>query len=77
VRASHVFSSRELSFAADAVVAAVGNEAEDLLGRELDAADIDVVLVGDCAAPRTVLEAIREGRAAARGDLRGVLARSA
>ena len=77
VRASHVFSSRELSFAADAVVAAVGNEAEDLLGRELDAADIDVVLVGDCAAPRTVLEAIREGRAAARGDLRGVLARTA
>jgi 2,4-dienoyl-CoA reductase (NADPH2) len=74
VRASHAFSSRELSFAADAVVAAVGNEAEDLLGRELDAADIDVVLVGDCAAPRTVLEAIREGRAAARGDLCGVLA---
>lgn len=37
----------------------------------------DVVLVGDCAAPRTVLEAIREGRAAARGDLRGFLARGA
>jgi hypothetical protein len=34
------------------------------------------VLVGDCAAPRTVLEAIREGRAAARGDLRGVLERA-
>jgi NADPH-dependent 2,4-dienoyl-CoA reductase/sulfur reductase-like enzyme len=77
VRASHVFSSREVSFSADAVIAAVGNEADDALGRALDAADVDVVLVGDCAAPRTVLEAIREGRAAARGDLRGVLARTA
>jgi len=77
LRAAHLFTGRDLSFPADAVVAAVGNRADDSLGRELDAADVDVVLVGDCAAPRTVLEAIREGRAAARGDLRGVLARGA
>lgn len=77
VRAAHLFTGRDQSFPADAVVAAVGNRADDSLGRELDAADVDVVLVGDCAAPRTVLEAIREGRAAARGDLRGFLARGA
>ena len=47
------------------------------LAAAITAADVDVVLVGDCAAPRTVLEAIREGRAAARGDLRGFLARGA
>jgi pyruvate/2-oxoglutarate dehydrogenase complex dihydrolipoamide dehydrogenase (E3) component len=76
VRASHLFTGRDLSFAADAVVVAVGNQANDELGLELDAADVGAVLVGDCAAPRTVLEAIREGRAAARGDLRGVLERA-
>lgn len=76
VRASHIFTSRDVSFAADAVVAAVGNQANDELGLELDALDVGAVLVGDCAAPRTVLEAIREGRAAGRGDLRGVLERA-
>lgn len=74
VRATHVFSGHEISFSADVVVAAIGNKANDALGRQLDDADVDAVLVGDCAAPRTVLEAIREGRAAARGDLQGLLA---
>ncbi|MGI9622020.1 MAG: FAD-dependent oxidoreductase, partial [Acidimicrobiales bacterium] len=52
---------------ADAVVAAVGNRAVDALAHSLEAnARLEVHLVGDAAAPRTILEAVREGRTAGR-----------
>ena len=53
---------------ADLVVAAVGNKAVDALhvGPESVPHGPHVHLVGDAAAPRTVLEAIREGRLAGR-----------
>ena len=53
---------------ADAVVAAVGNRAVDDLAVALRAhpGGPSVHLVGDAAAPRTILEAVREGRTAGR-----------
>ncbi len=64
VRLRHIFTGDESGIAADCVVAATGNIAYDGLARELgDKVGIaPVVLIGDCQAPRTMLDAIREGR---------------
>lgn len=43
------------------IVAAIGNDVVDDVGLS---ADTEVVRIGDCVAPRTVLEAIRDGRLA-------------
>ena len=57
----HIFSAADASWPCEAVVAAIGNVADDSL------ADRPGVLrIGDCQAPRTMLEAIREGRLAGR-----------
>jgi 2,4-dienoyl-CoA reductase (NADPH2) len=45
------------------IVAAVGGDPDGALGDDLTG-HVDVVRVGDCVAPRTALEAIREGRLA-------------
>ncbi len=50
----------------DSLVVAQYNAAEDRLYGPLRAAGLDVTLVGDCLAPRTALEAVYEGHAAAR-----------
>ncbi|RTL67613.1 MAG: FAD-dependent oxidoreductase [Pseudonocardiaceae bacterium] len=60
-------SGVSLTRRADAVVAAVGNRAADALAHELRGRagsdeGPDLHLVGDCVAPRTITEAIREGR---------------
>ncbi len=57
-------SGRESTIKCSTIVAALGGTALDRLVRELDAAAVpgmQVIAVGDCVAPRTVLEAIREG----------------
>lgn len=52
---------------ADLVVAAVGNRAvDDLVDTLSTQSGVALRVVGDAAAPRTVLEAIREGRMAGR-----------
>jgi hypothetical protein len=50
----------------DSLVVAQYNAAEDRLYGQLRAAGLDVTMVGDCLAPRTALEAVYEGHAAAR-----------
>ena len=54
-------SGEEAALPASVVVAAIGNDIVDELS---PSADAEVVVVGDCVALRTVLEAIREGRLA-------------
>lgn len=50
----------------DSLVVAQYNLADDALRAPLRAAGVDVRAVGDCLAPRTALEAVYEGHAAAR-----------
>ena len=50
----------------DSLVVAQYNAADDLLLAPLRAAGLNVKAVGDCLAPRTALEAVYEGHAAAR-----------
>ncbi len=72
VQLRHIFTGEVSSIASDYVVAATGNIANDRLARELaDAAGsapqvLPQILVGDCEAPRTMLDGIREGRMAGR-----------
>ena len=48
----------------DVIIAAVGNQAVDTLAKELteDFSPSNIHVIGDALAPRTILEAIREGR---------------
>ena len=48
---------------ADVVIAAIGNQTVDILAQELSqiAGKLNVHVIGDASAPRTILEAIREG----------------
>ena len=48
---------------ADVVIAAVGNQTVDILAQELAQTidQLNIHVIGDAAAPRTILEAIREG----------------
>lgn len=68
VQVSDTLSGANRTESADVVVAAVGNRAVDDLAQSLEArpGGPEVVLVGDAAAPRTILEAVREGRLAGR-----------
>ena len=50
----------------DQLVVAQYNAAEDVLYGQLISAGLKVQAVGDCLAPRTALEAVYEGHAAAR-----------
>ncbi len=56
------FSGVERRITADAVVLAVGNVADDGLLGELRARGVAATAVGDSVAPRTITEAVREGR---------------
>ncbi len=68
VQVQDTLSGVERTESADVVVAAVGNQAVDDLAVALRArpGGPSVHLVGDAAAPRTILEAVREGRTAGR-----------
>lgn len=68
LRVRDTLSGVERTVQADAVVAAVGNRAVDELANAIAVADPTVPLhvIGDAAAPRTILEAVREGRTAGR-----------
>ncbi|MFO1192523.1 MAG: FAD-dependent oxidoreductase [Rhodoferax sp.] len=61
VHARHVFSGELQAWPCDAVVAALGNVADDTLADQPD-----VLRIGDCHAPRTMLDAIRDGHRAGR-----------
>jgi 2,4-dienoyl-CoA reductase (NADPH2) len=61
VHARHVFSGEPQTWPCDAVVAALGNVADDTLADRPD-----VLRIGDCHAPRTMLDAIRDGHRAGR-----------
>jgi dimethylglycine catabolism A len=50
----------------DSLVVAQYNAADDRLYAPLKERGLDVRMVGDCLAPRTALEAVYEGHAAAR-----------
>ena len=52
---------RPISFAVESVVLAVGAEPVDQLFEDLSAAGIASLKIGDCAAPRRILEAVHEG----------------
>lgn len=56
----------ELERPADAVVLAAGNRVRDRLTAELAGRGVQVVAAGDCVAPRTITEAVREGQRAGR-----------
>ena len=68
VHARHIFTGETRIFTCDAVVAAVSNVADDALAQQVAAARAKgtTCLVGDCQAPRTMLDAIRDGRMAGR-----------
>ncbi len=66
LRVRDTLSDEEREEPADAVVAAIGGVAVDGPVAELREAGIEVHPVGDCVAPRTFTEAIREARATAR-----------
>lgn len=66
VRVRDTLTDEESVEPADAVVAAVGNDANDGPLAELGSSGLEVVGVGDCLAPRTMVEAVREGRLAGR-----------
>ncbi|MBW1989520.1 MAG: FAD-dependent oxidoreductase [Deltaproteobacteria bacterium] len=51
----------ERSIPADTVILAVGAAPENLLARELQGVSVPVTVIGDARAPRSLLEAIREG----------------
>lgn len=51
----------ELTLEADSIVLATGARADDRLVNELQGAVPELYTVGDCVAPRRILEAIREG----------------
>ncbi len=62
-----VFSGKTWTEPAQLVVAAYAGMAEDQVAADLaETSEFDVVSAGDCVAPRTILEAIREGRLAGR-----------
>lgn len=62
VRLRDVWSGEESVVEADVVVAAIGNLADDDLATALrTAGGVEVHVVGDALAPRTALEAVREG----------------
>ena len=48
----------------DVIIAAVGNQVVDTLAKELNEGfhRSNIHVIGDASAPRTILEAIREGR---------------
>ena len=52
----------------DVIIAAVGNRTNDGLAQQLSENyhNLNIHIIGDAAAPRTILEAIREGRLAGR-----------
>ncbi len=68
VKARHIFTGDAQDFACDAVIAAVARIADDRVARDHAAlaGSAPQVLVGDCEAPRTMLDGIREGRMAGR-----------
>ena len=66
VVAEHVLTGARSTFAADAVVAATGNRANDALYHALRGNVSTLLLVGDAAAPRRIHEAILEGTRAGR-----------
>lgn len=57
-----VLSGETLRLPVAAVVAAVGNEAQDSLVAQLQGSGREVHVIGDALAPRTMLHGIREGR---------------
>lgn len=63
IRVRNVWSREESEIPADAVAAAIGNRADSGLYHALSAGDAAIALhlVGDAAAPRTALEAVRDG----------------
>lgn len=67
VDVSHAWSGDKTSLPADLVVLAAPHQADDQLGRELlDRSVVEVHLIGDCLAPRGLLEAISDADAVAR-----------
>ena len=68
VKTRHIFTGEARAIACDTVVAALGNVANDALAREISsqAGGATTLLIGDCQAPRTMLDAIRDGRMAGR-----------
>lgn len=55
-------SDTEFGRPADAVVLAIGNRVRDELTAELAERGVQVLAAGDCVAPRTITEAVREGQ---------------
>lgn len=67
VRFRDTLSGVEFDRPADAVVLAIGNRVRDELTAALrERRGTDVFAAGDCVAPRTITEAVREGRLAGR-----------
>jgi NADPH-dependent 2,4-dienoyl-CoA reductase/sulfur reductase-like enzyme len=62
VRVLDTLSDAEGHEPADVVVAAVGNVAVDDLRETLEARGVPTTCVGDALAPRTIVEAVREGQ---------------
>jgi NADPH-dependent 2,4-dienoyl-CoA reductase/sulfur reductase-like enzyme len=54
-------STEMLHLAADKVVMAVGSTPERTLANALEAASIDAICIGDCTAPKQIIDALRQG----------------
>lgn len=66
VTLTDVHNREESRLEADGVVLVLGNKADDTLARELGATGTEVLMVGDCQAPRRIFNAIWEGEMAGR-----------
>ena len=66
VRFRDTLSGAESVRGVDAVVLAIGRRVNDELARQVRERGVEVHPVGDCVAPRTMTEAVREGRTAGR-----------
>jgi 2,4-dienoyl-CoA reductase-like NADH-dependent reductase (Old Yellow Enzyme family)/thioredoxin reductase len=66
VRLAHSLTGREWTVEADTVVTALGGRAQDALARALEGQTVEVHLVGDALAPRTLHDALLTATRAAR-----------
>ena len=66
VRVAHTLTGQERTLEADTVVTALGGRSDDVLARELEGSGVEVHVVGDALAPRTIHDALLTATRAAR-----------
>ena len=66
VRLANILTDQERTVEVDTVVIAVGGRAHDALARDLEGQGVEIHVVGDALAPRTIHDAVLTATRAAR-----------